>query len=422
MEFLLLCDHRPEGAATVIDHINALCDVPGHRIRWVSILGDLPDSLDLSRFDAVMVHYSLILSNDTYVSARTRDRLRQFPGVKAVFIQDEYRWVDRAIDAMNYVGIDVLFTCVPEAEIDKVYAPERTPSIRKVNTLTGFVPKPLLDVEPLSFAARSIDVGYRARRLSALFGALAREKWLIAERFLADAPRYSLVCDISCREQDRIYGADWTEFVRNCRAMLGSESGASVFDFSGRLQTDIEAYEREHPGATYEEVRDRFYPGQDGIVRMNQISPRCFEAAALRTLMILYEGEYSGVLEPWRHYVPLRKDHGNMDEVVAVLRDERRWSEIVDNAYREVACNPRWSYERFGADVALIIAEMVQSKGLSPARGYSDREFLKATGMHAVALKARRKVLFRLITFVENLPPPLFKALRFVKREVLGFR
>jgi len=422
MEVLLLCDHRPEGAATVVDHINALCEVPGHRIRWVSILGDLPEALDLARFDAVMVHYSLILSNDTYVSSKTRDRLRAFRGVKAVFIQDEYRWVDRAIDAMNYVGIDILFTCVPESEMDKVYAPARTPGIRKVNTLTGFVPKQLLSVAPMPYSARTVDVGYRARRLSALFGALAREKWLIADRFLADASAYGLECDISCREQDRIYGADWTAFVRNCRAMLGSESGASVFDFAGTLQTAIETYEREHPNATYEEVRDRFYPGQDGIVRMNQISPRCFEAAALRTLMILYEGEYSGVLEPWRHYVPLRKNHDNMDEIVAVLRDERRWHEIVDNAYREVACNPRWSYERFGADVARVVAETVRSKGLAPARGYDDREFRQAVGLHAVALKTRRAVHGRLIHFVENLPPPLFRALRFVKREVLGFR
>ena len=50
MEVLLLCDYRPEGAATVIDHIDALCKDTGHRVRKLSLLGNLPDTFDLERF------------------------------------------------------------------------------------------------------------------------------------------------------------------------------------------------------------------------------------------------------------------------------------------------------------------------------------------------------------------------------------
>ena len=53
---------------------------------------------------------------------------------------------------------------------------------------------------------------------------------------------------------------------------------------------------------------------------MNVISPRCFEAAALRTLMVMYEGEYAGILEAGRHYVELKRDHSNIDEVVSAIR------------------------------------------------------------------------------------------------------
>ena len=56
--------------------------------------------------------------------------------------------------------------------------------------------------------------------------------------------------------------------------------------------------------------------------------------------MILYEGYYSGRLVPWRHYVPLKKDHSNMAEVVGVLRDVERAQTIVDTAFKEVALNP----------------------------------------------------------------------------------
>ncbi len=418
MEVLLLCDYRPEGAATVIDHINALCHDTGHRVRKLSLLGNLPDSLDLERFDAVLIHYSLILSNDSYVSAESRDKLRAFRGVKAVFIQDEYRWVNQAIEALAFIGADILFTCVPEDEIDKVYSTATLPKVSMINTLTGFVSGELLSIRPLDYAARKFDVGYRARKLSALFGQLAREKWLIAERFVDDARRRNLLVDISCRENDRLYGQDWINFVRNCRAMLGSESGASIFDFSGHLQPAIEQYEREHPEASFEEVEDRFFKGQDGLIRMNQISPRCFEAAALRTLMVLYEGHYSGVLQPWRHYVPLKKDHSNMDEVVAALRDRAVWARIVDCAYEEVASNPAWSYHMFGQQVGAALAKVVSERKRPTALPYSDPDFMRATTMHQLALNANRNIRGRLISLVEKLPGPVFRVLKIIRRTI----
>jgi hypothetical protein len=82
----------------------------------------------------------------------------------------------------------------------------------------------------------------------------------------------------------------------------------------------------------------------EGRIRLNQISPRCFEAAALGTLMVLYPGLYSGVLEPWRHYVPLEKDHSNMDQVVRTIRDRDTWERITKQARQEVALNPRYGF------------------------------------------------------------------------------
>ena len=418
MEILLLCDYQPKGAATVTDHIDALCQATGHSVRKLSLLGDLPEALDLERFDAIILHYSLILSMDSYVSARARGKLRGFNGVKVVFIQDEYRWVNKAISALAYIGADILFTCVPDGEIHNVYPPATLPGLRIINTLTGFVPAHLLSIKPLDYSARELDIGYRARKLSALFGQLAREKWLIAERVVADIQSQNLLHDISCRESDRIYGQDWLDFVRNCRAMLGTESGASLFDFTGDLQPAIEQYEKEHPDASFGDVEERFFKGQDGLIRMNQISPRCFEAAALRTLMILYEGHYSGVLQPWRHYVPLKKDHSNMDEVVAALRDRNVWTRIVECAYEEVACNSAWSYRVFGQQVGAALAKIFTERERQPARPYSEPEFMRATTMHQVALKVNRVSRGRLISLVEKLPGPVFRVLQTIRRTI----
>jgi len=418
MEILVLCDYRPRGAATVTDHIDALCRDTGHRARRLTLCGDLPASLDLARFDAVIIHYSLVLSDDRQVSGRARERLRDFRGLKAIFIQDEYRWVNAAVEAMDYIRVDILFTCVPDDEVDKVYAQPAMSRIRKINTLTGFVPAALLQIPPLGYSERTIDVGYRGRRLSAVYGELGQEKWRLAVRFAEDAARYGLSADISCDEADRLYGQEWIDFVRNCRAMLGSESGASMFDFTGEIRPRVEQLERQQPGLPFEEIRDRLFPGQDARVRMNQISPRCFEAAALRTLMVLYEGQYSGVLVPWRHYVPLKKDHSNMDEVVAFLRDPTRWQEIVDRAYAEIACDWRWSYEAFAAMVGRELASTLAKRDAQAALPYSKHEFWRVTAAQQAVLYLRRNVREALIGAVESLPPPLFRLLRKMRRSL----
>ena len=51
------------------------------------------------------------------------------------------------------------------------------------------------------------------------------------------------------------------------------------------------------------------------------ISPRHFEAAAFRICQVMFEGEYSDVLRPMVHYVPLKKDFSNFDQVVELITD-----------------------------------------------------------------------------------------------------
>ena len=50
-------------------------------------------------------------------------------------------------------------------------------------------------------------MGYRARKISAAYGSLGREKWLIADRFLMTAKRFALNCDISYEEAARLRDA-----------------------------------------------------------------------------------------------------------------------------------------------------------------------------------------------------------------------
>lgn len=351
LNVLLLCNRPARGAdaSTVTDHLDAFRRFSRHNVFELSFIRELPSRLDLARFDAVVIHYSTALGYyvDHYISQAARQRVHDFPGLKAAFIQDEYRMIDRVHEVLRFLGVDVLFTCVPTPEIEKVYPAERLPGITKINNLTGYVPEALVSRTVAPIAARPIDVGYRTRKPPFWLGALGLEKWQIAERFMRKAEGSGLRLDVSYAEADRLYGAKWTAFVASCKAMLGVESGASVFDFTGEIQKQVDAYVAEHPQAGFEEVQAKFLLPHEGRIRLNQISPRCFEAAALRTAMVLFEGEYSGVLAPGRHYIPLRKDFSNFADVIAALRDTAGLQRMVDRAFAEVAQNPANAYQTF---------------------------------------------------------------------------
>ncbi|MER1967983.1 hypothetical protein [Castellaniella sp. GW247-6E4] len=388
---LLLWDDVGKVASTVRANIDALARESRFKVFPMSVFGDIPGDLNIDKFDVVVIHYSLVLSVDAYVSAEFRRRLKNATAIKAVFIQDEYRFVDRSIAAMRDIGIDLLFTCVPEEEIPKVYPESSLPGVEKVNVLTGYVEDALLERILPSYQERRIDIGYRARKVPAWLGELGQEKWDIGQRVGEDAARYGLAVDLAYREEERLYGKDWISFLLNCKATLGVESGASVFDFSGDIQAVVEKAALDHPEWSFRDLQRKYFLDYEGIIRLNQISPRCFEAAALKTLMILYEGRYSDRMTPWRHYLPLKKDHSNFAEIVAILRNESKVNDIVDNAYREVALNPDNSFAALVRIFDEAILRRLGSDYVPITDVYSTEAFSSIASQHREArIKANR--------------------------------
>jgi hypothetical protein len=353
MRALLLCNYEIFGAAMVTEHINAIVehssfDIYVHK-DLVKNRGNLKLEVDLNEFDIIIVHYSIFLAIDAYCSTKTKAALKAAHGVKAAFLQDEYRFVDRSIGAMRDAGIDLVFSCVPEASISKVYPPEKMKNIRVVNVLTGYTSSYLTTIAPIELKKRRFDVSYRGRRYPDWHGSMGREKYEIAEQFQKRARFSGLRTNISCKENDRLYGVGWVELIRNSRAVLGVESGASIFDFSGEISSRTETKRAllGNDGITYGELRRQYFEDLEGTIDLAQISPRVMEAICLRTMCVLFEGSYSGLLKPNVHYLPLKKDFSNFSEVKEKILDKNYVSEIVTNAYTDVAINESLSYKTF---------------------------------------------------------------------------
>jgi hypothetical protein len=344
---LLVATFDPQGLRTIVDYIRAM--VARSRLRidvlnlfWAPVV---PPSLRLDDYQCVIIHPTACYDPERMVALEAGSLpLGAFRGVKVMLKQDEHYRTARTLHYMRTAGIDVVATCLDADEARRVYD---LPGLDVLPVLPGYTSPDMLTLRYAPLARREIDVGYRGSPQPWNFGRLAYEKWQIGERFAAEAAPRGVRVDISSRWEDRFFGQDWFDFLGRCKATLGVESGANIFDYTGEVEEKCKAYRQRHPDAQFEEVYAQVLAPQHDNVRYRTVSPRHFEAAACRTLQILYEGEYRGIFQPWRHYVPLRRDFGNFEDVLRALRDEPLATELAERAFKEIACNPAYGYAEF---------------------------------------------------------------------------
>lgn len=368
---VLFCYSRlPSFTNAVRDYVQAFGDYSSHSIHYHDMDSGQLD-FDLETFDCILINYCVWASRRV-ISAARAEKITKFCGQKIAILQDEYEYFLWHEKTLIELGINTIVTCVPEVHWSDVFRNDAFRRVTFINALTGYVPDSLLNLpnsaKPL--AERDWTLGYRSRPVPYTYGRLTQEKLLIGQRMKQICAERSIPANIEVTEESRIYGAAWPEFVGNCRAVLGSESGSNVFDFDGSIKPTIEAFLKEHPDADFESVHERFLQGRDDTIRMNQVSPRIFEAIALKTGLVLFEGTYSGVVRPWEHFIPLKKDFSNMDEVFSALADLPSLEAMIQRAYDDVIASGRYHFRNFiGMLDAHIENASLPSKGYEPCYG-----------------------------------------------------
>jgi hypothetical protein len=373
MNVLILYNSTQTYTNTVYEHLSSLMAHSRHRIFFAHAdpVSDL--NVDLGCFDAVGIHFTIRLPFDQ-ISPSVARALEAYSGLKFLFIQDEYDDPKRAWSWIKRLDMQLVFTVVPEPGISTVYPPSEFPRTRFVSNLTGYVPEKLPPVEDVPWPSlRSLMVGYRGRPLPVRYGQLAFEKVAIGEIVKEYCDQTGVACDIAWSEESRIYGHKWYEFVLSCRSMLGSESGSNVFDWDGNLKQTIEAFKSNRPGVADETIYQELIAPLEMHGLMNQLSPRVFEAIASRTILVLFEGSYSGVIRPWEHYIPLKKDGSNLTEVMSRLADGNFVDNMADRAWRDVIASGNYSYKSF---VSMVDNEIEHSYN---ELGCCDEIFSKVT-------------------------------------------
>lgn len=375
---LVTYDNASSHVSMFCEYLNSVACYSSWDVRYLHVTHDAKIDCDFNEFDAILHNYCARLDVDGYIGEKYLELLKQFRGIKLLSVQDEWDRPDKIRNAVRDLGFHVVLSCVTERSIARVYPPQMFPGTEFIPVLAGFVPEHLAErgktATPLK--ERPIVVGYRGRVLGARYGRLGFMKVEIGRRMREICEARGIPHDIEWTEDKRIYGGGWYDFIASCRANLGTEGGSNVFDFDGAIEAAYRRLSAERGGPVpYQEFRQYTDP-IEAQYEAGQLTPRLFEAVALRTPLILFPGRYSGLIAPEEHYIELKEDFSNVDAVLARLEDLPALEAMADRAYRRLVGSGEFGYRRFVEWLDALLARKAGKLGLAlrPARAEGDAE------------------------------------------------
>ncbi len=303
-------------------------------------------------FDLIVFSTSFCSARDRKDAQRAIDRARVLKSMRAVKIalpQDEFINTKWLCDFINEFELDGVFSVAPESEWPVIYPTVDSRKPRFFRVLTGYLDESTVTrIETLAQTTgeRPIDIGYRTA-VSPWWGRFGFLKQQLADVFQDRARSRGLSMDISSRREDFFRGDDWYRFLLSCKYALGVEGGASLLDWDGTVSERGRVYLASHPNASFEELEAACFPQLDGSLRLRAITPRHLEACATRTCQILIEGDYNGILKAGQHYIELKRDFSNVDQVLDLIEQDHLRVDITERAYREIVESGEFTYRRF---------------------------------------------------------------------------
>jgi hypothetical protein len=384
----------------------------------------LPEIVKDIQFDAIILTQTFLSKrsdpNFFRQVRQTYEFVKHSQALKIALPQDDYTCCNILDSWMMDWDIDFVYTvCLNDWDV--LYKSYYKTG-RLVQGYTGYISNTHIErsINVKSVESRSIDVSYRAASLLPVFGKLGKIKTEIGYLFDKAANGSGLRLDLSTDPSDTITGKAWLDFIENSKSMLGVNSGSSILDPDGLINIAVYNYMQLNPMATFEEIESACFPGVDGKYTFTAVSPRNMECALIKTTQILTPGLYGNFIYPWKHYLPIEPDMGNVKEIIGALKDYKLLETIATECKEAFLSYPELRYENHVADLLLKIyngTNLSDSKRESTIHlfdkvsqlkknveeSYWHRKRFKTKYKEKLALMGARKVKYRIKYFLNKL-------------------
>jgi hypothetical protein len=384
------------------DHIHSFRRYGRCRYFYVNLgVRRVPRWLRSVNFDAIIFHHTLTGQRmQPPILAWQLNRARALKGIaptRIALLQDECIYTDLMSELIEEFKIDHAFSLAPDTEWKKIYPAVDHDRVRFHRMLAGYLDEDTLArVERIvaDSGTRPVEIGYRAWSGLLSLGRQGMLRRRLAEAFAPAAARRGMSTDISVDMADVHHGDAWYRFLASCKYVLGAEGGATVLDPKGEFMVRTQRYLDQHPDATFEEVETACFPGEDGKLQLFAISPRHLEACATRTCQVLVEGEYSGVLRAGEHYIEVKRDLSNVEEVLDLLEQDELREHLTEAAYRDVVASGRYTYRS--------LVESIESESGLATTAAREPDSPRLQRLHRRAERADRASWLRMATYVRS--------------------
>jgi hypothetical protein len=341
--------------ATLWDHLYCFRHYSDHNCFYLNLhVRSVPWYLKHIKFDLI-VFGTIFLANRVKAEwfEPMLEKARPLKGMNAVkiaFPQDEHTHTDVLTDFIKKFDVSAVFSVGPPSEWPKLYDRIDTRKVKLYSVLTGYLnDATVARINRLAAGVkrRDIDIGYRTWLAGPWLGRHGVLRQKIADLFQKKAAERGFTTDISTHTEDTLWGDDWYKFLLRCKYTISVEGGSSIPDRDGTLKERIETYQRQHLRADFDEIERNCFPGIDGTINYVALSPRHLECCATRTCQVLVEGAYNGILQPGRHYIELKRDFSNVEQVLDQMRREESRQEMTGRAYEDIVASGKYTYQGF---------------------------------------------------------------------------
>lgn len=297
---------------------------------------------DITRIDfrewlnLVRTYDLLIFLHSTNSNATALNRMHIYSllfrkGKTVFFIGNEYKLIPEKIMLLKKTKADYVVSQLPQNIAEWLYSGICKNIISVPHALNIEVFQPVN-----KFHDRKIDVGSRSAEYPWYLGDTDRNK---AIDFMRSLEKNGFAVNVSSDMSKRFERADWANFLNNCKFTVATEAGTSFLEKDDKTRKAVNKFVNGNTDKTFEDVFEVFFKNYKNPVSGKCISPRHFDAIGTKTCQILLEGRYNDILKPNEHYIELKKDYSNLEEVMEKMRDYPLVKQMIDKTYEYVLGN-----------------------------------------------------------------------------------
>jgi hypothetical protein len=319
---------RYEVMSYMHDWQDAFCSSPELDVETCNIV-DLVDYVrarpKIKEYPFVVVLHSAA-GDDLSLLRKTENWFQGRQGKLLAFLGNEYQLMPDKIGFLRAVGADYIGSQLPLDAAQWLYAEcDQSQILAAPHALNPQAYRPDLR------STRPIDIGFVGDDYPFFVG--DRDRARTVQFFEDQASTLRLRCDIRSQRMPR---ADWARFLNQCKATVGAESGTYYLERTDRTIHAVQAYLREFPQSTFNDIFERFFRDYPDPVSGKAISSRHFEPIGTQTSQILLEGRYNDILVADKHYIALKKDFSNIQDVMQRFKDDDYRTAMARETYEYV--------------------------------------------------------------------------------------